>query len=85
VSDLTSSAHHSGGTCASRAAPFGPGCSTPCRSGCFWVAGRPATLDELARSAIHEWLAELAAEIRVASTVWTRFQGVASALRVAGR
>ncbi len=52
-----------------------------------WLAahGRPATLDELTRSTIHEWLAELAAETRVASTVWTPVHGVASALRVAGR
>ncbi len=42
-----------------------------------WLAarGRPATLDELTRSAIREWLAELA-ETREASTVRTRFKGL---------
>ena len=42
-----------------------------------WLAahGRPATLDELTRSAIREWLAELA-ETRVTSTVRTRFKGL---------
>lgn len=37
--------------------------------------GRPATLDELTRSAIREWLAELA-PTRQASTVRTRFKGL---------
>jgi len=42
-----------------------------------WLAahGLPATLDELTRSAIHEWLAELA-ETHVASIVWNRFKGL---------
>ncbi|HEV7452755.1 MAG TPA: tyrosine-type recombinase/integrase [Pseudonocardiaceae bacterium] len=37
--------------------------------------GRPATLDELTRSAIREWLAEIG-ETRQASTVRTRFKGL---------
>lgn len=37
--------------------------------------GRPATLDELSRSAIREWLADLAEE-REQSTVRTRFKGL---------
>ncbi|MGH3898047.1 MAG: tyrosine-type recombinase/integrase [Pseudonocardiaceae bacterium] len=42
-----------------------------------WLAGRdrPATLNELTRSAIREWLADLAAT-RQASTVRTRFKGL---------
>ncbi len=42
-----------------------------------WLAahGRPATLDELTRGAVREWLAELA-ETREASTVRTRFKGL---------
>lgn len=42
-----------------------------------WLAdrGRPATLDELTRSAIREWLAALA-EVREQSTVRTRFKGL---------
>ncbi len=42
-----------------------------------WLAvrGRPATLDELTRSAVREWLADLA-ETREASTVRTRWKGV---------
>lgn len=37
--------------------------------------GRPATLDELTRAAIREWLADLS-ETRQASTVRTRFKGL---------
>ncbi|MGH4023753.1 MAG: tyrosine-type recombinase/integrase, partial [Pseudonocardiaceae bacterium] len=42
-----------------------------------WLAARhrPATLDELTRSAIRDWLADLA-ESREASTVRTRFKGL---------
>lgn len=42
-----------------------------------WLAeqGRPATLDELSRSAVREWLAALA-EDREATTVRTRFAGL---------
>lgn len=42
-----------------------------------WLAdqGRPATLDELTRSAIREWLAQLA-DVREASTVKTRYRGL---------
>lgn len=42
-----------------------------------WLSdrGRPATLDELTRSAIREWLAALA-EDREASTVRTRYKGL---------
>ncbi|MGI9064489.1 MAG: tyrosine-type recombinase/integrase [Pseudonocardiaceae bacterium] len=44
---------------------------------CEWLAahGRPATLDELTRAAVREWLTELA-ETREASTVRTRFKGL---------
>lgn len=44
---------------------------------CDWLSarGRPATLGELTRPAIREWLAELA-ETRQAATVRTRFKGL---------
>lgn len=43
-----------------------------------WLAAheRPATLDQLTRSAIREWLADLADDGRAASTVRTRFKGL---------